>query len=56
MDLEYENDDDVNSNYDDDFVVLDTEILSLSFFNNKKSLAIIEIEKKNNEKKELEQV
>jgi hypothetical protein len=33
----------------DFFVVSDTEILSLSFFKTKISLAIIEIEKRNNE-------
>jgi len=42
----------------DFFIVSDTDILSLSFFNSKISLAIIELEKKNNEieNKEKEQV
>lgn len=33
----------------DPFIVSDTDILSLSFFNSKISLAIIEFERKNNE-------
>jgi ribosomal protein L5 len=45
------NDEDDDTDFDD-FVISDAEILSMSFFNTKKSLAIFEIEKKNNEKKE----
>jgi ribosomal protein L5 len=50
--IENYNDDDDDDTDFDDFVISDAEILSMSFFNTKKSLAIFEIEKKNNEKKE----